>query len=343
MALERATPSPPIGAVARPLVPRAGGGAVALPTAPAALLPALPPEGIAPLLRLRVFSAFDGGLLARSADGLPFQIPTSALAGQAWAPGQLLLVRVVSTSPQLELAVLGPADEGLPARAGLLAGQTPAALLPDQAGMHRLLAPPLDVAALAAQWRAMVLQRLQRAVPAAASSTPASAGTALVPLGAALAPSAEASTLQPTLVFQTLLWLGVGLTFWPAQPRPRGARHGRPTGAMAQNMGLLLLLPGLGEVRIDVSMYGSAVALNLAAQSAESVPLLRSRTALIAASLARAGLRLMQCQVAPAPPGQPMMALPATAQQLCSVHTALPPGLFRAAAEVLNALSPPFQ
>ncbi len=339
MALERVTPSSPIGAVARSLVPRVGS---VLAAAPAALLPVLPPEAAAPLLRLRVLSAFEGGVLARSADGLPFQIPTSALSGQAWAPGQLLLVRVVSTSPQLELAVLGPADEGVPARAGLPAGQTPAALLPDQAGMHRLLAPPLDVVALAAQWRAMVLQRLQRAAPEAAPAQ-AAAGPALAPLGAALAPGAEAPTLQPTLVFHTLLWPGVGLTFWPAKPRPRGARHGRPTGAMAQNMGLLLLLPGLGEVRIDVSVYGSAVALNLAAQSAESVPLLRSRTALIAASLARAGLRLMQCQVAPAPPGQPMAALPATAQQLGSVHPALPPGLFRAAAEVLNALSPPFQ
>lgn len=328
MALEPVSPSRAIVATARPSMPRAGGAA--LVTAPAPLLPTLPPEAAAPLLRLRVLSAFDGGLLARNADGLPLQIPASALAGQAWAPGQLLLVRVVSTSPQLELAVLGPAEEAPLGKSG--PGREPRAMQPDQAGLRRLLSPPLDVPALAAQWRAMVLLRLQQ--PASASAARAQTVTAL---GAEPLPA----TLQPTLVFHTLLWPGVALTFWPAQQRPRSAQRGRP--AATRSMGLLLVLPDLGEVRIDVSMHGSAVALSLTAQNASAVPLLRSRTSLMATSLARDHLRLMQCQVACTPSPLPMAALPATAQHLATFDTTLPPGLFRAAAEVLNALSPPFQ
>lgn len=325
MALEPVTPSRPIVAT-RPSMPRAGGAA--LVAAPAALLPMLPPEEAAPLLRLRVLSAFDGGLLARNADGLPLQIPASALAGQAWAPGQL--VRVVSSSPQLELAVLGPAEEGPLGKSG--SGREPRAMQPDQAGLRRLLSPPLDVPALAAQWRAMVLLRLQQ--PASASAARAQTVTAL---GAEPLPA----TLQPTLVFHTLLWPGVALTFWPAQQRPRSAQRGRPTAT--RSMGLLLVLPDLGEVRIDISMHGSAVALSLTTQNASAVPLLRSRTSLMATSLARAHLRLMQCQVACTPSPLPMAALPATAQHLATFDATLPPGLFRAAAEVLNALSPPFQ
>lgn len=322
MALQPVTPSRPIDATA----PRSGGAA------PPALVPMLPS---APLLRLRVQSTFDGGLLARSTDGLPFQIPASALAGQAWAPGQLLLVRVVSTSPQLELAVLGPAEEGAPGQSG--PGREPAATQPDQAGLRRLLSPPLDVPALAAQWRAMVLLRLQQSVSAPVNAVLAQGGVA------ALGAEPQAATLQPTLVFHTLLWPGVALSFWPAQQRPRDARHGRPASAAARSMGLLLTLPDLGEVCIDVAMQGSAVALSLTTHNAAAVPLLRSRTSLIATSLARARFRLMQCQVACTSSPRPMAALPATAQHLASFDTTLPPGLFRAAAEVLNALNPPFR
>lgn len=327
MALERVGGLSQTGPMVRALATRTATGTVTVPA-----IDAMPP-----LLRLRVLSAFDGGLLARNADGLPLQIPASSLAGQTWAPGQLLLVRVVSTSPQLELAVLGPAEEDPMGRPG--PGREPGAMQADQAGLRRLLSPALDVPALAARWRSMVLLRLQQSVPAPAG---AALGWAH---GGATVPGAEPppATLQPTLVFHTLLWPGAGLTFWPAQPRPRRARPGAPARAMAQSMGLLLVLPDLGEVRIDVSVYGSAVALSLATQSAASVPLLRSRTSLITTSLARAGLRLMQCQVACTPSPLPMAVLPATAQQLASVDTTLPPGLFRAAAEVLNALNPPFR
>ncbi|MDZ7862134.1 hypothetical protein [Acidovorax sp.] len=345
MALERLSSTAPAGAPGRALVARPGAAIPATATA----LPRLDP--VQPLLRLRVTATFDGGLLARGPEGQQLQIPASALAGQRWEPGQLLLVRVVGTTPQLELAVLGLADEGMasaPPRSGgggdpsRPQGQPPA-VQPDQAGMHRLLLAPLQVPALAAQWRSLVLAQLRQSTPgqppAAASPMQALHGLQRAD-GMALGGEPPAQALQGMLVFHALVWPGVWLTFWPLPARARPPGQRKNTG---QRLGLELDLPGLGPVRVDLELQGQAVAVVLCATGADAVALLHSRATLAAASLARSHLRLLHWQVLQHQPLPPVAPLPASAAQWGSADLALPPGLFRAAAEVLNALSPPFR
>lgn len=355
MALERITPAAPTSPVTRLMSQRQGGSPGALAAAPQrqalgltpAAPPVLPPEASAPLLRLRVVSAFEGGLLARGADGQPYALPASALGGRDWVPGQLLLVQVVSAAPQLELAVLGPAEEGLPPRAALPGTSGPAlppAQQTDQAALRRLMGPPPLPAAQAAQWRSMALLRLQQLAPP----------PALAPWVPAAASAASSEALSqgapPLLLFQTVIWPGVGLALWHAPARARTGRSASPrTRAADCRLHLRLALPDLGEVHIDLHLLGRAVGLRMAIAHEADAPLLRSRTSLMAASLARAGLRLAHWHVAQAPPAtaSPQGGLPTTpagaAQVLGQFDHALPPALFRAAAEVLSALSPPFR
>ena len=348
MALERLGSSPaPAGAPGRALAARPG---TAFPATATTALSRLDPVEL--LLRLRVTAAFDGGLLARGPQGQPVQIPASALAGQRWEPGQLLLVRVVATTPQLELAVLGPAEEGMAPSMALARGgsdadarsQTPTpALLPDQAGIHRLLLAPLQVPVLAAQWRNLVLAHWRQASLAQTPSAALPQRTDAMAL--ASEPHHHQATqaqqaLQGLLVFHTLLWPGVWLTFWPA---PARARPSGPRRNPDQRLCLELDLPGLGPVRVDLELLGTAVAAVLCASAADAVALLQSRATLAAASLARSHLRLLHWQVLHQQPLAAMAPLPASAPQWGPADLALPPGLFRAAAEVLNALSPPFR
>lgn len=345
MALERVGSPAPAAPAGRAVLARPGAAF------PATALSRIDP--VEPLLRLRVAAAFDGGLLARGPEGQQVQIPASALAGQRWEPGQLLLVRVVATTPQLQLAVLGPAEEtpaSSPAPPRSAGGGEPSrpqaqppALQPDQAGIHRLLLAPLQVPALAAQWRNLVLAQLRQATSGQSPAAP----SPMQPLhslqrtgGMALGSEPPAQALQGLLVFHTLLWPGVWLTFWPlpARARPPGQRRNT-----AQRLGLELELPGLGPVRVDLELQGQAVAVVLCTTGADAVPLLHSRATLAAASLARSHLHLVHWQVLQRHPLPPMAPLPASAAQWGPADLALPPGLFRAAAEVLNALSPPFR
>jgi hypothetical protein len=283
------------------------------------------------LLRLLVSESLDGELHARSTDGRQFRFSAASLAatlgGHTLVPGQVLLLKVIGTSPQLELALLGTAGDGPDAQHA--AGADPKALQPDQAAMRRLARPVLDTPALAAGWRSMVLVRLQQG--------------SVVP-EAGLPPDAASRNAHPALMFQALAWSGVALNFWllPAQA-DAWAAHRRAWG-QGTRLRLALILPEIGPVLIELEVMGTAVALTLTAAGPLAVPALRSRVSLIAARMVHAGLRLMRCHVVHGSAQAPTAAAAVTEpMHLPLSEAALPPALFRAAAETVAAFSPPFQ
>jgi hypothetical protein len=93
-------------------------------------------------------------------------------------------------------------------------------------------------------------------------------------------------------------------------------------------------------VLVEIALSPPGV-LTLSTDRAALVPGLRGRLSLLAARLGCAGLRLMRCHVLHAPCPSPARPPPMPTWRWRAWR--LPPALFRAAAETLVALSPPFR
>lgn len=321
-----------VAQISRMPAARSDAGTAAAPVGPADRQ--RPQTGLAP----------EGELLARSAEGQRFSLPSTALAGLTLTAGQLLLVKVLSTSPRLELALLGSAREDTALPATSTDAAELAAIQPDQAAIRRMLAQSLDTPTLASSWRSMMLVRVQQAnlvpetpaqlrlgQPPDAMPRSSEPGVPLADSGIRLA--------QPLLMFQTQLWHGVTLSVWL-----RPDRHGDPATRRRthrQGLRLVLNLAGLGLVEIEVDVQDQTVALTLTAVQPLAEAVLRSRVSLISARLAHVGLHLMRCRVAHGPVTEPVTA--AGAAHAVPSEANLPLVLFRGAAEVVAGLSPPFQ
>jgi len=328
MALDRVT-----GVAQIPRMPtaRSDAGAAAAPVGQTDGL--RPQQGLGP----------PGELLARSAEGQRFSLPATALAGMSLVPGQLLLVKVLSTSPQLELALLGSAREDTAFVATNTEAAELAASLPDQAAIRRMVVQTLDTPVLATSWRSMMLARLQLAnlVPETAGQLRLGPPPGALPHGSEPGvPLADSShpLVAPELMFQTLLWQGVALSVWL-----RPDRHGDAASRRRmrrQGLRLVLMLAELGQVEIDVDVHDQAVVLAMTTAQPLAEVVLRRRVGLISARLAHAGLHLMRCHV------MYRAMEPAAADDShhpLATEAHLPLLLFRGAAEVVAALSPPFQ
>lgn len=365
MAIERIAGVPQIP---RPAPARSAAGRTAEATAPAPAATAADPAAQGTL---------EGELLARPADGLQFRLSALALAGHALKPGQVLLVQVMATSPQLQLALLGagvdsPGTPGMPGAAAMAPDGDalgPHALQPDQAEMHRFSRPVLDTAAMAAGWHSMVLRRLQQAravVEPVAAAPPAGPGEASrnagLPLVAAggtggngsnggskgageqpLVPMETAGRPAPTLlVFQALAWPGVALHFWLWRRRPGDAASlRRRTPGNSLRLRLAMALPQLGPVVVDIAVADKDVSLTFMTSHADATSALRERVDLIARRLASAGLRLAHCHAVHRSSERSAPDAGATADaaaHLLLSDTSLQPQLFRAASETVAAL-----
>lgn len=260
------------------------------------------------------------------------RLPPAGVGARALAPGQVLMIRVVGQSPHLELTLLEGDD--MPQREAsdeiaVVAAQAQdetAAVQPDQAAIRRLMGAGPDATALAAAWRAMVLERMRRA--------------AIVSEGRP-APAAQESSA----VFRTTVWPGVAMAFWLLWEDELALAAGRVRpGQPGARLRISLFQPDLGQVTIDVELRSDGAGLVLMAARPPMVPALRGRVGLIAARMAHASLRLMRCHVeqgiAYEPKGEEAL-LPAVPQEVLAA--ALPEGLFRAAAETVAALSLPFR
>lgn len=356
-------------------VPPSSAGARRAPTTALALRE--PQAGETLSLQLQ---AEDGLLRPTDHDGAPVALPAEALQGELLgnelSPGDVLLVKVLSTTPRLELARLGTlpatraatADDGAlnallrdapSSRNGAPSALATGAMHPDQTAMLRMAWASPDAAILSSSWRVLVLEHLRQLAQNPLAAGPAGAQRQAASSDAASLP---AWGLLSRWVFPIHAWSGLPLSLRLLPPRghaheaPVDPASGRPR-AEADVWGLRLSgdLPGLGptDLRATLSVHG--VGLMVLVQEAQALQRLRQGQAHLAQAVHRAGWRLRQCQLLkqlpddqePAPlPGMPPM--PPIGQLLhpqdmhahpvsLSLH-GLPQALFRVAAEVLITL-----
>jgi hypothetical protein len=299
-----------------------------------------------------------GELLGRSEDGRSFRLGSAADAGFSLVPGQILRVRIVRTSPTLEFVLLdgdGDADDtgsSAPRSSRQLvpAEREPAAMRLDQAAMLRLTRSAIEPPALAAAWRALALAHLQRlgTVPPGshldASTASSASSTAAMQLQAAWAGATVeqgAHTAEAVLMLRVQAWADWPVTLWLVQRGgPYAGTNRRGARRNAVRLLLTLQLPAWGPIDIEVDVLDTAVALTLTTPRSDALSPLRDSINAIVQRLVAAGLRLVRCRVQEGATRDLMP--PATARGLGALGAAPPPlALFRAATEVLAALSPP--
>lgn len=278
------------------------------------------------LLRLRVALAADGGLLGEGEDGLQLGLPPGLARS-----GDLLLLRVLTREPRLELELLQ--REAVPAvAAGPASGDDEwgwRALRPDQGRLqrwHQNQDARLP-AQMAVQWRAQALAEQLRVLP----------GPALQALSAEAVLAAHAAPLQLAGWAAQGLWLRLLAPlagFWP----PAGEEDVASEAEAASSEGglclSLSLLTAQGWVLL-LLQWRHGLLLHLCAESADALPWLRARMPAVARALAAVPVRIRHCSLglrqpplAEAGPGQRAQGLAAAASQ----------PLFRAAAEVVRVL-----
>lgn len=322
------------------------------PISPILRLPTLP-QGLflraatvpGDILQLRVGEVVDGALLLHDEQAQPLRLTTDMLNGQILTPGQVLRVQVLSVSPQLELMLLDHLGEGF--GGSTLGNHAPNTADPgveteamrlDQAAMYRMSTLVVDTPALAARWRALVLERLQQF-----STVPEGIGLPATPFTPVSANRAASAQDMSALMFQAAAWAGMGVKFWLLHDTPDEEGPAARPRRQSLRLRLVLNLPEMGPARVDLLIFEQTVSLTLTAEQPRAVPVLRGRVGVIATRLALAGLRLVRCQVN----GGPAMAAPLPVAASVALHTlseaALSVTLFRAASETVAAFSPPFR
>lgn len=342
-------------------------------TAPCTEGPDAPPRipGPEDLMQLEVGQSAEGELLMSDPAGQRFRLSADSLAGLTFEPGQVLLLKVLATSPRLELALIErlgdtppptwstpDTTQAQPEKAGIQDTLQLPALQLDQAAMRRFAQALPDAPNLATRWLALATQALHQQQQAdtlgSMAQTDATLDTAAEAfdpltfrpgLQREAEPFVDAPLLphpqQTLLLWQTLSPQGLPLAFCLWRPA-RGEPGARATDtALTLRLRLLLRHPQGGMVLIDLGLSPPGVLLTLSTDQVALVPALRGRLSLLAGRLAGAGLRLMRCHVRHGP--LPGFATPAPNAHLALARHPLPPALFRAAAEALVVLSPPFR
>src|SRR5690606_28854191 len=125
--------------------------AVALPPhAARSGLPPRPGPAAGDTLRLTLGQSVLDEILATTPDGQPLRLSGLGAVARSLAPGDVLLVRMLSTGARLELALFDT-----PPRSAASPGGTPPSMHPDQLAQRQLSWQPPEAAALARLWRAM--------------------------------------------------------------------------------------------------------------------------------------------------------------------------------------------
>ncbi|NMG34587.1 hypothetical protein GRF61_09045 [Azoarcus sp. TTM-91] len=285
-------------------------------------------------LRLTFSEALGDDLLARTEDGLSLRLGGLGRLSRDLAPGDVLMLKVLSTAPRLELELFGNLGARGGAAAPPAANAEPAAMRLDQAALRQISWHVPDPATLAQGWRHLVLgvgmdEPLARAQ--------------LAGMQAMFAPAAGLADTAPNVapaqverwIFPVFAWGGV-----PAMLRvlPVEEEEGTPPRRRLRTYALRLelVLPGLGHVVIQVQGGGGGVQLSLGVERREGMPTVRDALPAIATAMASADLRLLKVALMH---GQPPITVPALAGlSPGTAAAALAPGLFRAAAEVAVVL-----
>lgn len=308
--------------------------AIALPTPWARGMPPRAPHP-GDTLRLTLNDVLLDDVFATTPDGLPLRLAGLAAMARHLSAGDVLLMRVVATSPRLELAMADPA----PTRpAAWSSGAAPQAMQPDQLAQRQMSWRPPAPAALAASWRHLALDQMDN--DTARLRWPRLPGPAAAMVRDAPGGAASIAAAADRWLFPAYSWAGLQVLMRIVDDQRPNTPRRRWRGPLT--LRLEVDVPGLGPVVVQVQLSGIDVRLNVFAETDAALQALRTGLLALAAevtdALARLDLKLLHCGLARGlpPPGH----VPRLDLEAASAPAALLPSLlFRAAAEVAVALS----
>lgn len=301
-------------------------------------------------LRL-VLNAEDGTWSATGQEGKPVRLAASLLDHDGLAdglsPGDVLTVKVLATTPKLELVRVSSTATSWSAEPEhdqpfLGKGGPPPAMRPDQAAISRMSWAPPDAEALAMHWQVSVLAQVRKALGGRATD-------ANWPNQPASWPASLPQSAQPPLerwLFPAHAWAGLPLALHLLPPGRRPSKHYKAAGRRP-GWGLRVagLLPGIGQVELQTQMVADGVELTILAEDDAVLRWLHEASALLADAVTRAGQRLTACRWMNQWPAEEAeeagqgFALAVPLAPATEPMPAWPPGsLFRAGAEVLVAM-----
>lgn len=283
---------------------------------------------------------------------------SSELLADELNPGDVLLVKVLSTTPRLSLERLGQASQAsapMPPALGRSPSSngTSAAMTPDQTAMLRMAWAPPDAASLATSWRVLVLENLRQM----ASHQMHEPGSQPWPTTTGNDVASNQSCASPAMwgpierwLFHVQAWAGLPMSLHLLSPR-HGHRQGKGR-KRCPGWGLRVsgFLPGLGRIELQAQLSSEGACLLILADDERTWQRLQEASHAMSRAVTRAGWRLRTCQILREPPLEDatpdtgndaqgsLTVLPAPNTAASTNATALPQALFRVTAEVLITL-----
>lgn len=290
------------------------------------------------LLRLIVDTADTDGVAVRLGNG---QLLRLAGLDGALQPGDVLLLRVLTIAPRLELALLKTAAIGAPP----LPGAEPPAMRLDQASLQQQVATSIqDAATLALSWRAMALAQLEQQLLLRAQANRQHVPGSLFGSDVGATLLREAWLMQPGVemaswIFSAYVWAGrrVLLSLLASEEEATQPAFERRDCIVLR---LQLMLPGAGMAKLQLRLVAGGIWLDLAAEREAARNVLRCALRRIVAVVARAELRVVRCRLGRVLP-ESGSAIDLALATNASSRLMFPPALFRAAAELALLLANP--
>ncbi|RJF96717.1 hypothetical protein D3870_20125 [Noviherbaspirillum cavernae] len=291
------------------------------------------------MVRLTLDAIGADEMLATTADGLQLRLTGLGSLAHSLTPGEMLNLRVLATTPRLELAFSGTSARSTHISVSISAdavapGQT-AAMRLDQVALLRQVVPQRpDAAALAASWRAMAQGYLERHASFPEQLLELRLPAAM-PAGRAVA-GAEQWLFAPSAYGSHRVMLNVLQAYEDEVTRSekQKQRQERQRKGRRTTIALLLesILPGMGRVVVQMQLASGDVLLELYCEE-KALPPLRKLLPEIISSIGRADLRVARCRL--------LRSAPRVSAHGLNPQTGLSPALFRAAAEVVLLFSSP--
>lgn len=278
-------------------------------------------------------------LLVTADDGLPLRLAGMAHLVNELVPGDMLLMRVLTTSPRLTFSLINtmarsPAGNGTAGTGAGFASES-SSMRTDQLALRQIAWPRPAPESLATTWRTQVLASIEQKAPQPAANLPLSLLAAVDPQAR---PSNDTTAVPGTTdrwLFPAFGWGGSPVLLRLIDADPEQPRLPRKQRAVA--LRLEFDLPGFGRASAQIRLIGLEIDLELAVEE-HAVQMVRSSVPAIATALARIGLRIHGWRVTRS--GKSDAARPSwSASDMLLVRQALSSALFRAGAEVMLALS----
>ncbi|MBM3114731.1 hypothetical protein [Jeongeupia naejangsanensis] len=306
---------------------------VAAPSTGTATLPQGAALAVGSLLQVTIVTGREGDRHLTGLTDAGQRLALPQLAGRTVVPGDVLLLRVLATMPQLQLAVVDETPAG--ASASVLPSSY-AMQSVDQLALRRVGWAAPDLMAVAAGWRLLMQTRMATDVDPKLlpGGAPLPGWLLQADVGATLQRSPEAS--ETRWLYPAFAWGGLPLTLGLLEPDDSAPA---PDDDDAEPVLLLTVqLPAIGLVALAVIPAGVGVRLQIRVASATAGDLLRALQPALAAATLRAGCTLVECRIGAGRVGQRggwRLRRRAVAPGL------LAPRLFDVAAQVLQVLTAP--